>query len=67
MCCASVTTVPDTGPHPVSQEALRAAFSAETGWNVTAIKPDRVLTRFTADGAPAWLATIKRIQTRTSS
>jgi SAM-dependent methyltransferase len=52
---------PDTGPHPVSQEALRTAFSAETGWNVIAIKSDRVLTRFAADGAPAWLATIKRI------
>jgi SAM-dependent methyltransferase len=51
---------PDTGPHPVSQDALRAAFSAETGWNVTAIKPDRVLARFAPDGAPAWLATIKR-------
>jgi SAM-dependent methyltransferase len=52
---------PDTGPHPVSQEALRAAFNATTGWNVTAIEPQRVLTRFAADGAPAWLATIKRI------
>jgi ubiquinone/menaquinone biosynthesis C-methylase UbiE len=52
---------PDIGPHPVSQDALQAAFSAEAGWNVTAIKPDRVLTRFAAAGAPAWLATIKRI------
>jgi ubiquinone/menaquinone biosynthesis C-methylase UbiE len=57
---------PDTGPHPVSQEALRAAFNPNTGWNVTAIEPDRVLTRFAADGAPAWLATIKRIYARAS-
>ncbi len=47
----------DTGPHPVSQDELRAAFS---GWNVVAIEPERLQTRFHADGAPAWLATIKR-------
>ena len=53
---------PDTGPHPVSREDLSAAFSPGTGWNVTAIEPDRVQTRFHDDnGAPAWLATIKRI------
>jgi SAM-dependent methyltransferase len=52
---------PDTGPHPVSREELRAAFRPGTGWNVAAIEPDRVQTRFHDDGAPAWLATIKRI------
>jgi SAM-dependent methyltransferase len=52
---------PDTGPHPVSQEELRTAFDVGTGWQVTAIEPDRVQTRFHDDGAPAWLATIKRI------
>ena len=52
---------PDTGPHPVSQDELRAAFRASTGWNVVAIEPDRVQTRFHDHGAPAWLATIKRI------
>jgi SAM-dependent methyltransferase len=52
----------DTGPHPVSQEELRAAFSPVDGWNVAAITPDRVQTRYHDDaGAPAWLATIKRI------
>jgi ubiquinone/menaquinone biosynthesis C-methylase UbiE len=55
---------PDTGPHPVSQEALRAAFNPSSGWNVVAIEPDRLQTRFHGDdGAPAWFATIKRIQT----
>lgn len=54
---------PDTGPHPVSKDALRAAFSPSAGWNVVAIAPDRVRTRYHDDnGAPAWLATIKRIQ-----
>jgi SAM-dependent methyltransferase len=53
---------PDTGPHPVSQDELRAAFNPSTGWNVAAIEPDRVQTRFhDDDGAPAWLATINRI------
>jgi SAM-dependent methyltransferase len=53
---------PDTGgPHRISQEELRAAFNRSNGWNVTAIGPDRCKTRFDADGAPAWLATIKRI------
>jgi SAM-dependent methyltransferase len=53
---------PGTGPHPVSQEELRAAFSPGTGWNVAAIEPDRVQTRYhDDDGAPAWLATVKRI------
>ncbi|WP_241997990.1 MULTISPECIES: class I SAM-dependent methyltransferase [Kribbella] len=53
---------PDTGPHPVTQEDLRTAFDPSTGWNVAAIEPDRVQTRFHDDnGAPAWLATINRI------
>ena len=52
---------PDTGPHPVSQEELRAAFNPSNGWNVAAIEPDRIQTRYHADGAPGWFATIKRI------
>ena len=52
---------PDTGPHPISQEELRAAFSSGNGWKVAAIEPDRVQTRYHDDGAPAWFATIKRI------
>ena len=52
---------PDTGPHPVSQDDLRAAFTEATGWTVVAIEADRVLTRYHGeDGAPAWVATIKR-------
>ncbi len=53
---------PDTGPHPVSREELAAAFSPATGWNLTALVPERVLTRFHDEaGAPAWLATVIRI------
>ena len=55
---------PDTGPHPVSQEELRAAFSPGNGWNVVAVEPDRVQTMYhDDDGAPAWFATIKRSAT----
>ena len=52
---------PDPGPHPVSQEDLRAAFSATNGWNVVAIEPERIQTRFHDRGTPAWFATIRRL------
>ena len=52
---------PDIGPHPISQEELRAAFKRSSGWNVASISPDRIQTRFDAQGAPAWLAKIERI------
>lgn len=52
----------DTGPHPVRQEDLRAAFNPSAGWKVTSMKPDRIQTRFhDENGAAAWLATVKRI------
>ncbi len=51
----------ETGPHPVSQEELRAAFNRSAGWNVAAIEPDRLQTTFHERGASAWFATIKRI------
>jgi SAM-dependent methyltransferase len=54
---------PDTGggPHRVSQEELRAAFSHGSGWNVAAIEPTRIETQYHDGGAQAWLATIRRI------
>jgi ubiquinone/menaquinone biosynthesis C-methylase UbiE len=53
---------PDTGPHPVSQDELRAAFNPHNAWNVAAIEADRIQTRFHDDhGAPGWFATIKRL------
>lgn len=50
----------DIGPHPVSRQELNAAFKPGSGWEPTTIEPDRVETRFHDNGAPAWLATIKR-------
>ncbi|MEN3536084.1 class I SAM-dependent methyltransferase [Microbispora sp. ZYX-F-249] len=49
-----------TGPHPVGREDLRAAFDLADGWRVVAIEPERIRTRYHDDGAPAWLATVKR-------
>ena len=51
---------PDTGPHPVSESELRSAFNPAAGWNVVTIARDRIETRFHDNGAPAWLATVKR-------
>ena len=52
---------PGTGPHPISEEELRAAFKRSGGWSVASVSPDRIQTRFDAHGAPAWLAKIERI------
>ncbi|WP_448624708.1 class I SAM-dependent methyltransferase [Geodermatophilus sp. URMC 64] len=54
---------PDTGPHPVSRDELTAAFHPGTGWQIAAVEPERLETRFHDDGAPAWLATVTRIRT----
>ena len=48
------------GPHPVSQQELRTAFSRRSGWSVSSISPDRIQTRFDAQGVPAWLVKIER-------
>jgi len=51
---------PNTGPHPVTQEELRAAFVRGAGWKVASLDPDRMRTRFAAEGVSAWLANIER-------
>ncbi|MGI8737942.1 MAG: class I SAM-dependent methyltransferase [Candidatus Eremiobacter antarcticus] len=51
----------DPGPHPVSQDELRAAFDSGNGWNIAAIEADRIQTRYHDAGAPAWFATIRRL------
>lgn len=52
---------PDTGPHPISEQQLRAAFTPAGGWQIVTLAPDRVHSRFHPNGAPAWFAIIKRI------
>lgn len=51
---------PGTGPHPVSQEDLRAAFESSGAWSVASLSPERIQTTFDAQGAPSWLAKIGR-------
>lgn len=52
---------PETGPHPVSEQQLRAAFTPGSDWSVTSIRPDRCEATFAEQGLPAWLARIERI------
>ena len=48
------------GPHPLSQTELREAFERSGDWSVACVGPDRIQTRFSAQGMPAWLAKIGR-------
>ncbi len=52
---------PDIGPHPVSVDELRAAFTPEAGWGVAAIAPERIETMIHDGGVAAWLATVERV------
>ena len=52
---------PDTGPHTIRPDELRAAFTAAGGWSIAELSAERIETRFHDNGAPAWLATIQRI------
>jgi hypothetical protein len=45
----------------VPREELRAAFNRGNAWSIAAIEPERLETRFHAHGAPAWLATVRRV------
>lgn len=59
LCFSDVGAV--CGPHPVSQEELRAAFKRSGGWSVASVSPERIQTRLDLRYAPAWLAKIERI------
>jgi hypothetical protein len=59
--CFSDVGPASSGPHPVSQEQLRAPFERSGAWGVASVTPDRIQTRFDAQGVPAWLAKIERI------
>jgi SAM-dependent methyltransferase len=59
--CVSDVGPGTCGPHPISQDELRAAFNRSSGWSIASVSPDRIQTRFDAQGAPAWLAKMRRI------
>jgi SAM-dependent methyltransferase len=49
------------GPHPISRDDIATAFDVESGWDVLAIEPERVMTRFHGDaGVAGWLITAER-------
>ena len=54
-------TGPDIGPHPVRQEELHTAFNAGSGFQIVALRQERIETRYHKNGVSAWLATVKRI------
>lgn len=60
LCFSDAGPADTCGPHPVSQEELRAAFKRSSGWTVAYVGADSIQTRFNAEGAPAWLAKIER-------
>jgi ubiquinone/menaquinone biosynthesis C-methylase UbiE len=59
--CFSDVGADRCGPHPVSEVELRAAFTRSGGWRVASVGRDWIRTRFSRQGAPAWLAKIHRI------
>jgi SAM-dependent methyltransferase len=61
LCFSDIGPVDTCGPHPVSQEELRAPFNRSGGWSVTSVSPEQLEARFNPQGVPAWLAKIKRI------
>lgn len=52
---------PDAGPHPVREDELRTAFDPGSGWDIVAIEPDRIETRFHGKGWAAWFVTARRV------
>jgi SAM-dependent methyltransferase len=51
---------PGPGPHPVSRDDLAAKFGGGD-WDLVAVGPERIETRFAAGGVPAWLARAERV------
>jgi hypothetical protein len=60
LCFSDVGPADSWGPHPVSQVALREAFTRTGGWTVAYVNADSIQTTFRTHGAPAWLAKIER-------
>jgi hypothetical protein len=60
-------TVLDCVPHLRRRRATRIRGESSVGWSVAAIEPDRLQARIHDDGAPAWVATVKRIAAQGAS
>jgi hypothetical protein len=62
LLCFSDADPDASGPHPVSEDELRAAFESGGDWRVESVEPSQIEMRLGPGSAPAWLAAIKRIQ-----
>jgi SAM-dependent methyltransferase len=51
---------PETGPHPVSEEELRAEFTPDAGWRIADLDTDRLHTNVHEHGVPCWVVTVER-------
>jgi SAM-dependent methyltransferase len=60
LLCFSDVGPGSAGPHPVSEQELRAPFTGDA-WHVVSVGRDVLLTRFAEEGAPAWSAKIERV------
>jgi len=63
LCFSDVGPDP-IGPHPVTEQGLRAPFTPSAGWSAAAIRPERIHARFSAarvSTVSARLATLERI------
>jgi SAM-dependent methyltransferase len=49
------------GPHPVTEDDLRAAFVPEAGWRLTELEESRIDVTFDPGEFPAWLVTAERV------
>ena len=61
LCFSDAGRADTLGPHPVSEEELRAPFAAGSDWSVSAVSAESLQTRFSPHGVPAWLAAMQRI------
>jgi SAM-dependent methyltransferase len=59
--CFSDVGPGSSGPHPISQGDLRAAFKRSSGWSIISLDRDRLRTRFDAQDVPAWSVKVERI------
>jgi SAM-dependent methyltransferase len=51
----------DWGPRRLTQDEIRASFSADAGWLVDSIEPGRIYVTFMEEPVQAWLSSITRV------
>jgi SAM-dependent methyltransferase len=61
MLCFSEQQPGDWGPRRVTQDEIRASFSADAGWQVDSIEPGRLYVTFIDEPIRAWLSSITRV------